>query len=157
MCSQTLLRASTLSRHTPQASSLAFLMPCLRIQEEKSRELSSGYTQTHKQTQDTHTRHTHRPTKTQTNFTSCCRAKCSHFNSYNNSNENKSAYSKHLQASSTVHKDSARLQLCGVKTNNTSIYIFLLLRKKATWMLQLHITSILVSLSLRVSLLSSAI
>lgn len=39
----TLLRASTLSRHTPQASSLAFLMPCLRMQEEKSRELSSGW------------------------------------------------------------------------------------------------------------------
>lgn len=39
---RTLLRASTLSRHTPQASSLAFLMPCLRTQEEKSRELSSG-------------------------------------------------------------------------------------------------------------------
>lgn len=43
---QTLLRASTLSRHTPQANSLAFLMPCLRIQVEKSRELSSGYTHT---------------------------------------------------------------------------------------------------------------
>lgn len=42
MCTQTLLRASTLSRHTPQANSLAFLMPCLRMQEEKSRELSSG-------------------------------------------------------------------------------------------------------------------
>lgn len=38
----TLLRASTLSRHTPQASSLAFLMPCLRTQKEKSSELSSG-------------------------------------------------------------------------------------------------------------------
>lgn len=48
---QTLLRESTLSRHTPQASSFAFLIPCLRIQEEKSRELSSGWknTQTHRE------------------------------------------------------------------------------------------------------------
>lgn len=46
LCEQTLLRASTFNRQTPQASSLAFLMPGLRIQEEKSRELSSGCTQT---------------------------------------------------------------------------------------------------------------
>ncbi len=95
VCTQTLLRASTLSRHTPQANSLAFLMPCLRMQEEKSRELSSGCT-------DARTR-----THTHTHLDSSRRVKCSHFCSYNNSTENKHAYSKHLQASSTFHKDSA--------------------------------------------------
>lgn len=61
---QTLLRASTFSRHTPHASSLAFLMPGRRMQEEKSRELSSGCTHTH-------TKHT-------TWFTSWRRATCNH-------------------------------------------------------------------------------
>lgn len=67
VCAQTLLRASTLSRHTPHANSLAFLMPCLRIQEEKSRELSSGCTSRHTNT------HTQAEKNTQTNFTSCYR------------------------------------------------------------------------------------
>lgn len=42
--------------------------------------------------------HTHTRTNKQTSITSCRRAKCSHFYSYNNSSENKSAYSKHLRA-----------------------------------------------------------